>query len=165
MLWWAAISSSLEHSHQECQKAKNVINNNQHTKNTLHQRSQMLKFLSPFYSKLPSLATHCSWVSKLNINFLIPTCALSLIFSFSHAFFFLSFSSPSTQALLFSLWSNPKTQAWNPSALRSHLKTEASREFLSWRSWASFLSWFGLCSWLGLRLERLGHWGGGHRRG
>nr|POF08753.1 succinate dehydrogenase [ubiquinone] iron-sulfur subunit 2, mitochondrial [Quercus suber] len=25
--------------------------------------------------------------------------------------------------------------------------------------------WHGRCSWPGLRLERLGHWGGGHRRG
>ena len=150
MLWWAAISSSLEHSHQECQKAKNVINNNQHTKNTLHQRSQMLKFLLPFYSKLPSLATHCSWVSKLNINFLIPTCALSLIFSFSHAFFFLSFSllvlpQPRLFSSLYDWTQKPTLETHLLFVLISKLKLPGS----SWVGVLGHHSWVGLVCVLG----------------
>ena len=122
----------------------------------LHQTCQLLKFLTLRYSELSSITTHCRWMLKPNINFLIPThtCQVPLPFlTHTRCLFFLFFSSlDSTHAtqltclLLphcfpslnqaaknprsFFLWPNPKTHA-----AKSMLCTSPSdRIQKAWRS-------------------------------
>ena len=75
---------SWEYSYQECYNVKNAIDNNQHTKNTLHQTCQIPSFLTPSYIELLFFFFWSLILSTLSLFLFLSNCSFyQILLSFS----------------------------------------------------------------------------------